>query len=86
MANNDSNDNDIGYSFMDERISVVFGLDKCCTNRICGVRTLFKELKEAPAGKGVIGIGGVCKPGGISIIIFQVTDDEGRVSTIELEN
>eukprot|EP00957_Ditylum_brightwellii_P167331 12738922-Ditylum_brightwellii.AAC.1 len=86
MANNDSNENDVGYAFMDERISVVFGLDNCCNNHICKVRKLFKELREAPIGKRVLGIGGVCKLEGIGTIIFQVTDDEGRVSSIELEN
>eukprot|EP00957_Ditylum_brightwellii_P024820 1875892-Ditylum_brightwellii.AAC.2 len=47
---------------------------------------LFKELREAPVGKGVLGIGCVSKLEGICTIIFPVTDDEGRVSDIELEN
>eukprot|EP00957_Ditylum_brightwellii_P146103 11124154-Ditylum_brightwellii.AAC.1 len=63
---------------MDERISIVFGLDNCCTNHTCGVKKLFKELREAPARKGVLGIGGVSKPEGIGTIVFQVTDDGGR--------
>eukprot|EP00957_Ditylum_brightwellii_P196198 14949348-Ditylum_brightwellii.AAC.3 len=66
LEHNDRNNNDVEYSFMDERISV--------------------ELREAPVGKGVLGIEGASKPEGIGTIIFQVTDDEGRASGIELEN
>eukprot|EP00957_Ditylum_brightwellii_P016275 1224254-Ditylum_brightwellii.AAC.1 len=85
LANNDRY-NDVGYSFIDKRISVVFRLDNCCTNHICGVRKLFKELREAPDGKVVLGSGDVSKPEGIGTIVFRVTDDEGRASDIEMEN
>eukprot|EP00957_Ditylum_brightwellii_P068095 5168620-Ditylum_brightwellii.AAC.1 len=79
LANNDRNDDDVGYSFMDEKIFIIFGLDYCCNNHICGARKLFKELREAPVGKGALGIGGVSKPEGFGNINFQLTDDEGRV-------
>eukprot|EP00957_Ditylum_brightwellii_P067801 5146502-Ditylum_brightwellii.AAC.1 len=78
LTNNDRNDDNVEYSFIDERISAVLRFDNCCTNHICGVRKLFKELREAPVGKGVLGIGGASKPKGIGTIVFQVTDDEGR--------
>eukprot|EP00957_Ditylum_brightwellii_P060519 4594992-Ditylum_brightwellii.AAC.1 len=78
LTNDDRNNDDVGYSFMDERISVVFGHDNFCTNHICGVRKLFKEVREAPVGNGVLGIGSMSKPEGIGTILFKVTDDEGR--------
>eukprot|EP00957_Ditylum_brightwellii_P060518 4594991-Ditylum_brightwellii.AAC.1 len=63
---------------MDERIYLVFGLDNFCTSHVCGVRKLFKELRESPVGKGVLGIGDMSKLEGIGTILFKVTDDEGR--------
>eukprot|EP00957_Ditylum_brightwellii_P196146 14945072-Ditylum_brightwellii.AAC.1 len=61
-------------------------MDNCCTNHICGVRELFKDLRKAPEGKGILGIGGVSMPAGIGIIVIQITNSKGETSVIELEN
>jgi hypothetical protein len=47
---------------------------------------LFKDLREAPEGKCILGIGGVRMPAGIGTIVIQITNNKGETSVIELEN
>eukprot|EP00957_Ditylum_brightwellii_P152058 11577863-Ditylum_brightwellii.AAC.1 len=70
---------------MDELMAIEFGLDKCCTNHVCYHKMLFKEMKEALDGVGILGIGGVRKPEGIGTVVFQLTDSMGDVHQVELE-
>eukprot|EP00957_Ditylum_brightwellii_P202660 15331192-Ditylum_brightwellii.AAC.1 len=71
---------------MDEMMAIEFGLDNCCTNHVCCHKRLFKEMREAPDGVGILVIGGVRKPEGIGTVVFQLTDSTGDVHQIELEN
>eukprot|EP00957_Ditylum_brightwellii_P085753 6523881-Ditylum_brightwellii.AAC.1 len=57
-----------GFIFVDEKQVYVLGMDNCCTNHICGGRELFKDLRKAPEGRGILGIGGVSMLAGIGTI------------------
>eukprot|EP00957_Ditylum_brightwellii_P162326 12359823-Ditylum_brightwellii.AAC.1 len=71
---------------MDELMAIEFGLDNCCTNHVCCHKRLFKEIREAPDGVGILGIGGVRKPEGIRTVVFRLNDSMEDVHQIELEN
>eukprot|EP00957_Ditylum_brightwellii_P133065 10146458-Ditylum_brightwellii.AAC.1 len=71
---------------MDELMSIEFGLDNCYNNHVCCHKRLFKEIREAPDGVGILDIGGVRKPEGIGTVVFQLIDSMGDAHQIELEN
>eukprot|EP00957_Ditylum_brightwellii_P197249 15027864-Ditylum_brightwellii.AAC.1 len=66
------------YSFFDEKNTVDFGLDNCFTPHIRVIKKLFKGFHLAPAGTGIVGIGGVSLPEGICLVVFQMTDKVGE--------
>eukprot|EP00957_Ditylum_brightwellii_P090765 6911991-Ditylum_brightwellii.AAC.1 len=86
LANESATQDGERYLFMDELMVTEFGLDNCCTNHLCYHKRLFKEMREAPYGVGILGIGGVRKPEGIRTVVFHLTDSMGDVHQIELEN
>eukprot|EP00957_Ditylum_brightwellii_P199755 15227957-Ditylum_brightwellii.AAC.1 len=65
LANENATQDGEGYLFIDELMTIEFGLDNCCTNHVYCHKRLFKEMREAPDGVGIFGIGGVRKPEGI---------------------
>eukprot|EP00957_Ditylum_brightwellii_P150194 11436969-Ditylum_brightwellii.AAC.1 len=71
---------------MDELMAIEFGLYNCCTNQVCCHKMLFKEMREAPDGVGILGIGRVRKSEGIGTVVFQLADSMGDVHEVELEN
>eukprot|EP00957_Ditylum_brightwellii_P145058 11048066-Ditylum_brightwellii.AAC.1 len=71
---------------MDELMAIEFELDNCCTNYMCCHKWLLKEMRLAPEENGILSIGGVQKPEGIGIVVFQLTDSMGKVHHIKLEN
>eukprot|EP00957_Ditylum_brightwellii_P008438 639227-Ditylum_brightwellii.AAC.1 len=86
LASEDATQDGEIYPFMDELVAIDFSLDNCCTNHVCYHKILFKEMREAPDGIEILGIGGVRKPEGIRTVVFQLTDSIGNVHHIELEN
>eukprot|EP00957_Ditylum_brightwellii_P019774 1492422-Ditylum_brightwellii.AAC.1 len=71
---------------MDELMAIEFGLDNCYTNHACCHKRLVKEMREAPDGVEIFGIGGVRKPEGIRTIVFELTDSMGDIHQVELAN
>eukprot|EP00957_Ditylum_brightwellii_P159362 12130293-Ditylum_brightwellii.AAC.1 len=62
LANGESSKDEEGKLFMDELMNLEFGMDNCCTNHIYRHRKLFKEMREAQEGMGILGIRGFKKP------------------------
>eukprot|EP00957_Ditylum_brightwellii_P155329 11824176-Ditylum_brightwellii.AAC.1 len=58
LANESATQDGERYLFMHELMAIEFGLDNCCTNHVCCHKKLFKEMREAPDGVGILGIGG----------------------------
>eukprot|EP00957_Ditylum_brightwellii_P094801 7219549-Ditylum_brightwellii.AAC.1 len=67
-------------------MAIEFGLENRCTNHVCYHKKLFKEMREAPEGIGIICIGRVRKPEGIRTFAFQLTDSMGNFHQIELKS
>eukprot|EP00957_Ditylum_brightwellii_P041197 3118517-Ditylum_brightwellii.AAC.1 len=77
LANENATQSGERYLFMDKLMAIDFGLDNCCTNHVCCYKRFFKEMREAPDGVGILGIGGVRKPEGIGTVVFQLIDSMG---------
>eukprot|EP00957_Ditylum_brightwellii_P158539 12067762-Ditylum_brightwellii.AAC.1 len=77
------------YSFLDEQNTVEFGLNDCCTWHICGIKQFFKELHPAPAGTGIVSIGGFSLPEGIGILVppkikyLSINGQKNIITTVE---
>eukprot|EP00957_Ditylum_brightwellii_P084782 6446862-Ditylum_brightwellii.AAC.1 len=79
LANESATQDGERYLFMDELIAIEFGLDNCCTNHVCCHKRLFREMREALDGVGILCIGGLRKPEEIRTVVFQLTDSMGDV-------
>eukprot|EP00957_Ditylum_brightwellii_P122612 9350834-Ditylum_brightwellii.AAC.1 len=86
LANENATQDRERYLFMNELMAIEVSLDNCCTNHVCHHKRLFKVMREATDGIGILVIGRVRKPKGIGTVVFQLTDIMEDVHQIELEN
>eukprot|EP00957_Ditylum_brightwellii_P100601 7668272-Ditylum_brightwellii.AAC.1 len=85
LANKDVTQDGERYLFVDEVMSIEFGLDNCCTNHVCCHKRLFKEMRETPGGIGILGIGRVRKPKRDQNSCISVNWQHGKCSSHKVE-
>eukprot|EP00957_Ditylum_brightwellii_P158705 12079178-Ditylum_brightwellii.AAC.2 len=56
LANENATQDGERYLFMDELMTIEFGLDNSCTKHVCCHKRLFNKMREAPNGVGILGI------------------------------
>eukprot|EP00957_Ditylum_brightwellii_P005328 406554-Ditylum_brightwellii.AAC.1 len=50
IINGEASKDEKGQLYMDELMTLKFGMDNCCTNYVCSHRNLFKEMRKTPEG------------------------------------
>ena len=75
---------EMDYSVQSDPIK--FGTDNCATHHICSDLSLFVSKPKVIHGVGIKGITGSSPALGIGSIQFTITDEEGGVEVIRLDN
>ena len=85
-STNSTTDDQQNANFSASKEPMQFGLDNCATHHICTNKALFSEIKIPEREIGVQGVAGSLAAEGIGTIAFNITDDNGKLHAIVLQN
>ena len=85
-STNSTTDDQQNANFSASKEPMEFGLDNCATHHICTNKALFSEIKIPEREIGVQGVAGSLAAEGIGTIAFNITDDNGKLHAIVLQN